>query len=632
MEHTLSLRIVAAVVCTSAGLSHAQMTWFVDDDAPPGGDGLSWATAFEDLQPAMELALAGDAIWVAEGVYVPSVMDPIAGEDQPYFLMPDGVALLGGFRGDETSADQRDPEQFESVISGDLLGNDLDVPVMGAFDSSPEMLALYQSKLDNTGTLLFVDRTGPGTVLDGLVFEDAFTDTGSVASPRSRNGVFVLGSILDVRGCTFRDNLGWLGGAAYIYDCGASSMQDTDFLAQHPCGQVQVAQPSAVLIEDTRFIDNYSNFGSPSSRSFLISTVRTSNSILVIDRCTFEFSRILASRFSDDVRARGLLLGDGTHAIVTGSVFRQCSDPGSSNGVAAIGVGVTGGGREALSIAEIDSCLFENNAVPEFGAVRFYGGAGTVTRSAFHGNRRLDDFGFGGGAKGVAVGAIFDVRSSIPTFLSISDNEFVGNSAGNDTGSGSEVPIVATAIRQGTIARNTFAENTTNGETIFLYNPELNDTAVQNNLIAGETPTLDPLFVRSPDDGGDGFGDDPSTPLVDESLNDDYGDLRLRAGSPAIDAGSTFFDVDTILDLAGNDRYVDDPGIPGAFVDLGAYEFQGVTCLPDVNQDGVASPADFNAWISAYNDRSSLADQNRDGAITPADFNAWILNYNTGCP
>ncbi|MEO0629657.1 MAG: hypothetical protein AAFY46_02880, partial [Planctomycetota bacterium] len=159
MARTHRLPIVAAVALASAADSRAQTTWFVDDDAQPGGDGLSWISAFDDLQPAMELALPGDAIWLAEGVYVPSVIDPIAGEDQPYFLMPDGVALLGGFRGDETAADQRDPETFESVISGDLLGNDLDVPVTGQFDSSPEMLAVYQSKLDNTGTLLFVDRT-----------------------------------------------------------------------------------------------------------------------------------------------------------------------------------------------------------------------------------------------------------------------------------------------------------------------------------------------------------------------------------------------------------------------------------------------------------------------------------------
>ncbi len=47
----------------------------------------------------------------------------------------------------------------------------------------------------------------------------------------------------------------------------------------------------------------------------------------------------------------------------------------------------------------------------------------------------------------------------------------------------------------------------------------------------------DPLFIRNPDDGGDGWGDDPYTPEVDEGANDDFGDLHLQAGSLCIDAG-----------------------------------------------------------------------------------------------
>ncbi|MEL6499459.1 MAG: GC-type dockerin domain-anchored protein [Planctomycetota bacterium] len=144
--------------------------------------------------------------------------------------------------------------------------------------------------------------------------------------------------------------------------------------------------------------------------------------------------------------------------------------------------------------------------------------------------------------------------------------------------------------------------------------------------------TLDPLFVRMPSDGGDGWGDDPATPDADESLNDDFGDLRLRRGSPAIDTGTNHFLMPGDLDLDGNPRLADDPGIPGSNADIGAYEFQGTTCLADVNQDGELNPNDFNAWILAFNENSPLADQNRDGDVRQNDFNAWILNFNTGCP
>ncbi|MHC4696777.1 MAG: right-handed parallel beta-helix repeat-containing protein, partial [Planctomycetota bacterium] len=113
----------------------------------------------------------------------------------------------------------------------------------------------------------------------------------------------------------------------------------------------------------------------------------------------------------------------------------------------------------------------------------------------------------------------------------------------------------------------------------------------------------DPLFARDPDDGGDGWGDDPATPDVNEGDNDDYGDLHLQAGSPCIDDGDNaalpqdVADLDgdgdtterTPVDLDGYPRFVDDQDVPdcpqpGAdcgtppIVDMGAYEFQAVLC------------------------------------------------------
>ena len=54
-------------------------------------------------------------------------------------------------------------------------------------------------------------------------------------------------------------------------------------------------------------------------------------------------------------------------------------------------------------------------------------------------------------------------------------------------------------------------------------------------------------------------------------------------------------------------------------------------CPPDTNGDGILSPADFTAWIAAFNTQSPSCDQNADDSCTPADFTAWIANYNAGC-
>ena len=54
-------------------------------------------------------------------------------------------------------------------------------------------------------------------------------------------------------------------------------------------------------------------------------------------------------------------------------------------------------------------------------------------------------------------------------------------------------------------------------------------------------------------------------------------------------------------------------------------------CPADTNGDSVLAPADFNAWILAFNRASPHCDQNGDGLCMPDDFNAWVLNYNAGC-
>lgn len=54
-------------------------------------------------------------------------------------------------------------------------------------------------------------------------------------------------------------------------------------------------------------------------------------------------------------------------------------------------------------------------------------------------------------------------------------------------------------------------------------------------------------------------------------------------------------------------------------------------CPADINNNGIADPGDFTAWIAAYNAGLPAADQNGNGVIEPGDFTAWVANYNAGC-
>jgi len=95
-------------------------------------------------------------------------------------------------------------------------------------------------------------------------------------------------------------------------------------------------------------------------------------------------------------------------------------------------------------------------------------------------------------------------------------------------------------------------------------------------------------------------------------------------------------------DFFGNSVSVSgDTAVVGAFRDNNngfnsgsAYIFDlncMTNCLADVNGDGVLTPADFDAWINAFNNNLPECDQNGDGSCTPADFTAWIANFNAGC-
>lgn len=88
------------------------------------------------------------------------------------------------------------------------------------------------------------------------------------------------------------------------------------------------------------------------------------------------------------------------------------------------------------------------------------------------------------------------------------------------------------------------------------------------------------------------------------------------------------------IDAAGGMTQVGpkyDTGTPRPEGDLVVWAPTAPTCLADTNGDGMLSPADFSAWVSAFNAMAPKCDQNNDGACTPADFSAWVANYNTGC-
>jgi hypothetical protein len=137
---------------------------YVDADAPTGGrsgiraDGQTWGTAYKYLQDGLGAGVSGDQIWVADGIYKPDANtgNPNGTGDRfATFELKNGVALRGGYAGfGQPDPDARDIEVYQTILSGDLLGND-----------GPD----FANNYENSYHVVTGNGTNDTAVLDGFI-------------------------------------------------------------------------------------------------------------------------------------------------------------------------------------------------------------------------------------------------------------------------------------------------------------------------------------------------------------------------------------------------------------------------------------------------------------------------------
>ena len=100
---------------------------FVKIDAQGANNGTSWNDAFVNLDSALSKTLKGE-IWIAAGIYKPSVDINTPFKKYKAFNIDKKIALYGGFSGIENNISQRDFDKNVTVLSGDIgvAGNDAD--------------------------------------------------------------------------------------------------------------------------------------------------------------------------------------------------------------------------------------------------------------------------------------------------------------------------------------------------------------------------------------------------------------------------------------------------------------------------------------------------------------------------
>ena len=183
---------------------HAQVI-YVKENAIGSNDGSSWTHAYTSLQDALAAAaISGEDVWVAEGTYFPDEGMGL-GNDNPFstFTLVNEVTIYGGFPGlpgQEGLFDLRDPEAFETVLSGDLNQNNQ-----------------YDDGLD-----AYHVTSGGGTdstaVIDGFTIaygNAVFAGGGGFNLQNRGGGMMIQNGSPTVRRCVFRSNrANFFGGAS----------------------------------------------------------------------------------------------------------------------------------------------------------------------------------------------------------------------------------------------------------------------------------------------------------------------------------------------------------------------------------------------------------------------------------
>lgn len=175
-------------------------------------DGDSWATAFSDLQEGLLHAsnTGRKVIWITgspgRNYYYP---DEPNGLRTASFVVPTGVAIYGGFSGNESLLSERDWVTNLTILSGDLNGDD------------DELIPGFENDGDNVFHVVSVDNSD-GVLLDGLIIT-AGNANGAGQNETHGGGLLITNGSALVRNCRFiasQANFG--GGAALIHESNAA--------------------------------------------------------------------------------------------------------------------------------------------------------------------------------------------------------------------------------------------------------------------------------------------------------------------------------------------------------------------------------------------------------------------------
>jgi predicted outer membrane repeat protein len=379
-------------------------TLYVDANAPAGGDGGSWATAYNFLQDALADAnssIKPVEIRVAEGIYKPDLgIGVTPGDRGATFQLVNGVTIKGGYAGfGEPEPDARNINLYETILSGDLDGNDIDVN--DAWDVWRE-----PSFVDNSYHVVIASGTNSAAVLDG------FTVTGGCASgPDSydSNDIFLssgAGMYNDsgsptVLNCTFRKNRTWtwygqINGESG-FDGGNLSSESTYIYLPETSGAAVFNRDGSPTFSNCLFEENVCFGADASSAGAGICNI---NSSPLLQNCVFRTNEVtgfdsecyggaMANYISNPTLRDCLFVGNLAVFSFGGAIYNEESNPILENCTFRNNESSTSGGAIFVNggNSNLTDCMFDENTAYMGGGMCLGDGLATLTNCTFTDNR-----------------------------------------------------------------------------------------------------------------------------------------------------------------------------------------------------------------------------------------------------
>ncbi|UCG46339.1 MAG: right-handed parallel beta-helix repeat-containing protein, partial [Phycisphaerales bacterium] len=202
------VRMIAAGICVLCAAPRVPAgIIYVDAAATGANNGQTWTDAYRHLRDALAAAGQGDEIRVAQGIYRPDLGAGISpGDRTQSFQLKNAVAIKGGYGGLLASnPDERRIEEYQTVLSGDLNGDD------GAD---------FANNGDNSYHVVMAEGTSPMTVLEGLSISGGNAN-GTSGRWDKGGGIYCYLASPAIRQCAFKGNWArqFAGGMYLDYIC-----------------------------------------------------------------------------------------------------------------------------------------------------------------------------------------------------------------------------------------------------------------------------------------------------------------------------------------------------------------------------------------------------------------------------